>query len=130
MKNLSISLDNYYDVINFCITEDRQKAKKYIFEEFKMSIGEKSEFVKGYCVQSEGATVIWLPRIPETAFEFGVLYHEVYHAVDFILRKKGVEDRGEPYAYLLGYVIHQFFTLYNPIRSPDFEVFGKKIWIK
>lgn len=130
METFSISLDTYYDSINFCVTEDKQEARKYILESFKIDVGEKSDYVKGYCVQSAGDTVIWLPRIPETPNEFGNLYHEVYHAVDFILMKKGVTDRKEPYAYLLGYVIHIFHTLYAPIRKPDFVIFGKKIWFK
>ena len=130
MNNFTIYCPPYYENIHFCITENRDEARKYILDTFKVDVGEKHETVNGYCISTNEVTAIWLPKIPESSVDFGALHHEMYHAVCGILEKKGVKDRGEPYAYLLGYIINIFYTLYPPIRQHDFKLFGKKIWIE
>lgn len=132
MESFSIQCPPYYEDIQFCITENKDEAKKYFEDTFKINVGEKCDSVKGYCVRNKDSatTFIWIPKLPETAIEFGNLHHEVYHAVCFMLESRGIEDRGEPYAYLLGYIINAFYNLYPPIRKHDFSIFGRKIWIK
>lgn len=130
MENFSIYCSPYYESIQFCITEDKEEARKYFKDTFDIYVGEKQVSVNGYCISTDVITAIWLPKIPESSLDFGTLHHEVYHAVCNILERKGIKDRGEPYAYLLGHIIHSFYNIYPPIRDPDITIFGKKFWFK
>lgn len=59
--------------------------------------------------------VMWLKKRPQTASDFGTLYHELYHAVDLIADGANFEmsmKDTEPRAYLYEFLItrcNQFF---------------------
>lgn len=59
-----------------------------------------------------GQTIIRLPGKPDTPEQFGTVSHEIFHAVDFIFRRIGLQltaESDEAYAYLIGYVAEQFY---------------------
>lgn len=59
-----------------------------------------------------GQTIIRLKTKPFDAYTYGVLAHEIFHAVDFIMRRIGItlsSDSDEAYTYLMGYVTREFF---------------------
>lgn len=99
-----------YDIV--CFFGD---DKKPLLQKIKYSLT-ASEYVevadatikhgRVYIFQS-GVSLLWLPKVPKTIEELGHLNHEIFHAVDEILRRIGIELTGsscEAYAYLLEYV--------------------------
>ncbi|WP_080057182.1 hypothetical protein [Spirosoma aerolatum] len=61
---------------------------------------------------SNGATLLRLPHLPETPFEFGVLSHEIFHCVHFLFEKIGIKlsmDSDEAFAYMVGYITSEIF---------------------
>ena len=57
-------------------------------------------------------TFIRLRVKPKNPKEYGTLQHEIFHAVDFILRKIRITlsaDSDEAYAYLIGYVTEKIY---------------------
>jgi len=59
-----------------------------------------------------GQTIIRLRSKPKNPQGYSVLAHEIFHAVDFIMRHIGITlspDSDEAYAYLIGYVTREFF---------------------
>lgn len=59
-----------------------------------------------------GVTMISIVDYPDTPFSYGVVSHEIFHAVDMILKHIGVEFVGgtdEVYAYLIQYVTQEFY---------------------
>lgn len=60
----------------------------------------------------EGPTVIRMKWIPKTSFEFGVLHHEIFHAIQFLLSRIDLplnDQSGEAYAYLIQYLTEQVY---------------------
>lgn len=58
--------------------------------------------------------LVWVKNIPRTSTEYGVLYHELYHAVDLVFfgidqNTLGYNKDGmsEPRAYLYQYIINE-----------------------
>jgi hypothetical protein len=54
-----------------------------------------------------GQTVLWMSCVPESCFDYGILAHEVFHCVVFIMEKVDIKfghDGEEAFAYLIGYV--------------------------
>lgn len=68
---------------------------------------------QGFCLnygEENKDVLIWLKKRPEKLSEYLPLYHELYHAVDFIAdsRNFSVEDKiSEPKAYLFEYLFKQ-----------------------
>jgi len=61
-------------------------------------------------------TFIRLKSKPKKASEYGTLQHEIFHAIDFILRKIGISlsaDSDEAYAYLIGYLTEKIYEKLN-----------------
>lgn len=57
-------------------------------------------------------TIVRFRKVPETNKELGCLAHEIFHAVDMILRDIQItlsSDSDEAYAYLIDYVTVQFW---------------------
>ena len=57
-------------------------------------------------------TFMRLKSIPKTPLDYNFLQHEIFHSVDFILRKIGITlstDSDEAYAYLIGYVTEKIY---------------------
>ncbi len=58
-----------------------------------------------------GIALIVFYRWDRNAFDYGVLVHELFHAVDMNLRSKGIvlsDDSDETYAYHMGYFSREF----------------------
>lgn len=61
---------------------------------------------------TDGQTLIRLPKKPETAKEFSILSHEIFHVSSLVLRKVNIElceKSEEAFAYLIGYISEQVF---------------------
>lgn len=59
-----------------------------------------------------GQTLIILPNIPQSCLEYGVLAHEIFHAVDFLMNRIGISlcpASNEAYAYLIGYITKEIY---------------------
>jgi hypothetical protein len=67
----------------------------------------------GRCVLLPNNTVvIRIYRFPFSPADHGTLSHEIFHAVDFILRDIGMsllKESGEAYAYLIGYLTKEIY---------------------
>ena len=62
---------------------------------------------------TSGATVIRLRYVPKTPEDFGVLAHETFHAVEFLMARINMplvsSVSGEAYAYAIGFLTEQLF---------------------
>jgi len=61
---------------------------------------------------SNGSTVLRLSKIPKTPDDFGIITHEIFHAVDGVMKQIGVglsDTSEEVYAYLTGYITTQIY---------------------
>lgn len=62
---------------------------------------------------SGGQTVLYMPLIPSSTVDFAVLQHEIFHCVDHIMQKVGInyepEGENEAYAYLIQYVTQKIY---------------------
>lgn len=59
-----------------------------------------------------GQTVVRLKSIPKMPHEFGWLQHEIFHAVEFLLNRIGVElcrQSDEAYCYLIEYLTKEVY---------------------
>lgn len=65
------------------------------------------------CVMFEnGQTVIRLRVVPSKPHEYGYLQHEIFHAVDFLFNRIGIElseKSNEAYAYLIEYLTKEVY---------------------
>jgi hypothetical protein len=76
--------------------------------------------VRGRCVSfKDNQTLIRLRNYPKTTEDFGVLAHEIFHAVSFIMYKVGmklkIDCSDEAYAYLIGFLTEECLTKLNEI---------------
>lgn len=63
-----------------------------------------------------GQTCLRLPKIPYTCQDYGILAHEIFHAVDMVLRRMGITlsaDSDEVYAYTIDYVTKEVYKAIN-----------------
>ena len=52
--------------------------------------------------------LIWLKEKPLKTNQFGVLYHEIYHAVDYISEHRGMKtEEKESRAYIFEHIVNQ-----------------------
>lgn len=61
-------------------------------------------------------TLIRLKYFPSTATDHGIISHEIFHAVDFLLDRVGMkltESSNEAYAYLIGYITQEVYSHIN-----------------
>lgn len=89
------------------LTEDDIYACKY-----------PSIFVKGRAVMfTTNASIIRLKKLPETSEEYGILAHEIFHIVTFIMNRVGMKLKllvsDEAYAYLIGYLTTEIYKQIN-----------------
>lgn len=70
-------------------------------------------FAKGRCCMFvSGQTIIRMPSKPKTNEDFGILQHEIFHAVEFLFDRIGIKhsiECGEAYAYLIGYITEEIY---------------------
>lgn len=94
----------------------KQCIKKYSFSELIQEVNEVLSLPancegKTYTLSS-GATILRIVNTPKTPHDFGIITHEIFHAVDSIMRQVGVElsdTSDEVYAYLCGYLTTQIY---------------------
>lgn len=77
----------------------------------------ESDSTKGRtCIFYSGQTLVRLPMFPELCEEYGVLHHEIFHAVEYLfyrLNMKLSKGSGEAYAYLIGYITTEVYKKIN-----------------
>jgi hypothetical protein len=65
----------------------------------------------GLCIELGTNNVdclIWVKEQPKKASQYGVLYHEIYHAVDYIAEKRNMKiEEKESRAYIFEYIVNQ-----------------------
>lgn len=101
------------------ITEDRkilENVARQVFgdKEFQLSTFDYQGIVPcGQVLKREGyISILWIPRVPETAREIGTLFHELFHIVFSIMnwaKISLVEESEEAYCHLIGYLTTQFY---------------------
>lgn len=85
---------------------------KYWIPETQNTMDGNASGFCGHLGENNRDILIWLRKKPRVLSEFGVLYHEMIHAIDFIFhdideQEKGFDKRGisEARAYLYEYLI-------------------------
>jgi hypothetical protein len=79
-----------------------------IGSDYKFEDGEDGKYV--YWVN--GFTLIRLRCIPKEAYHFGVLQHEIFHAITCLMDHVGMkltDESNESYAYLIGYATTEVY---------------------
>jgi hypothetical protein len=97
--------------------EVREELNQYEFlseKDISLAMLER-ETVRGRTVLFEtNQTFIRMPEIPVTPFDYGILQHEIFHAVTYIMYKVGMKLKigysDEAYSYLVGYLTEKIYT--------------------
>lgn len=64
----------------------------------------------------DGTTIIYIPQIPSCPEQFGTLSHEIFHAVSYVMKDKGIDltdSSEEAYAYTIGFVTRKLSEYLN-----------------
>ena len=114
----SVELEMYPFKIIFCLGEKRKNLKSY----FKNNNIQYIDWVKhaefeelGSCTffDDDNLLLIRLSEYPQDALGFGILQHEIFHAVTMILDHIGLKlkmkSSDEAYAYLTGYLTQKVY---------------------
>ena len=123
MQSKIINIDIYKRDVMVCFCDKvmlERKLKQYdidraCLQEIVDEIDDSSTG-RSFAITDSGPFLLWMPRIPETAVEFGTLSHEVFHTVCFIMKGIGAEfsdDSEEPYAYLVGYLTEKILKAFK-----------------
>ena len=68
------------------------------------------------CIFASGQTLVRLPMWPERSEDYGVLQHEIFHAVEYLFYRIGMNLKkcsGEAYAYLIGFITTGIYKQIN-----------------
>lgn len=71
-------------------------------------------------IENEGYYVIWLPEVPKTIGQFGVLIHELEHFLYCFMDVRGIphtNDSDEAYAYLFEFLYCESMTIVNALTD-------------
>lgn len=63
-------------------------------------------------VFQDGQSIVRMKRVPLTAEEYGILQHEIFHAVYFLFTKIGIklcDKSDEAFAYTIQYLTEQVY---------------------
>lgn len=64
-------------------------------------------------MHTNGSLILYMNGVPKTPYEYGVLAHEIFHAVCFIMDRIGVKyaimESDEAFAYLIGFVTKRIY---------------------
>ena len=71
----------------------------------------------GWCIQSGDDCFCYI----KDKSQVGVIVHEIFHATNFILLTKGcaIDIDAEPWAYLLEYLINEFYKILDRIAIEE-----------
>lgn len=121
--NFIIPMEVYpFDLMVSIGQDDNQLGRvldKYnLTEENIRACAYPSPFVQGRAVMfSTNQSIIRLRHLPSTSEDYGILAHEIFHIVAFVLDRVGipldVEKSDEAYAYLVGYLTKKIFEKIN-----------------
>ena len=72
----------------------------------------------------DGTTIIYIPQKPSCSEDFGTISHEIFHAVSYVMKDKGIDltdSSEEVYAYTIGFVTRKLteiiFVPLNKIQN-------------
>ncbi len=122
-KQFYIDAGTYDFGINFCITPDLQKAVKFINYKLKLPNSDRLAIKTteldslGMCICSNGyCPIVWLPAYPITPQQFGILFHEIFHAVCDCMQWAHIQltqSSEEAYCHLISHITKKFFETQN-----------------
>lgn len=101
--------------IGFVIADDLSKAVKFINWKYETDFCTVQHLsnANGMCMKRAGyIPIIWLPKIPVTPEEIGVLNHELFHAICHCMRWASIplgEDSEEAWCHLIKYVTKKVY---------------------
>lgn len=68
-------------------------------------------------MHTNGTLILWMNGRPTTPHQYGVLAHEIFHAVCFIMDRVGVKytimESDEAFAYLIGFITKRIYEEYK-----------------
>ena len=116
----NIQADPYQTDILFCLDASLKEVERHMRRHLKAKPDVISfmhdnlrDAKDGRCVMFDnGAILIFIPHKVVNALTMGLLVHEVYHAVHFILRRAGIKHSDhteEAYAYLVQHLCELAF---------------------
>lgn len=119
-KNFIIPLAIYpFDVMFSAAESDDilfEKLRKTLPVEHHNQIAEYAKLKVGgqgrYVMFPNGASLIRLKRLPESAEDKGSLAHEIFHCVEFLMDRIRVKHKissSETWAYLIGYLTREIY---------------------
>lgn len=118
--NIVINLGVYpFDLMVSFGESDKKLLKRLIKlgikeEEFQGSDGK--DYTGNYRMFENGQSLIRLPKIPSTPFEYGVLSHEILHCVFTVMDSVGMKysyKSEEAYTYFQGYITEKILCGIN-----------------
>lgn len=86
----------------------RHKVEAQLSEKWIKDVAKAMKDARGLCAHlgyNNTDVLVWLKERPTKATEYGVLYHELYHAVDWIARPHNLKKEIEARAYLFEYLV-------------------------
>jgi hypothetical protein len=98
LKNIEVS----NEIINFC------------FQDSENTSGRWTQW------RDDMFNLMWMPSIPTTTHDYGILVHEISHGVFFILDHIGMKhtlDSDEAFAYLQGYMFREIDNIIMDIKE-------------
>lgn len=121
-----IPIDAFFRDVLVCFG-DKQTFKEALIEyhteeEADSIMGEMDFSLNGHTFYDTvfRAFILWMPKKPETAQDWGFLSHEIFHTAYAVMRKIGVtpsDDSEEVYAYLISYLTKRIIEGFNLISS-------------
>lgn len=79
-------------------------------DKWQKKVIEHMKGANGICMrlgEDNSDIFIWLKERPKKAWQYGILYHEIFHGVDFITVDHGLEGEMESRAYLFEYIVNE-----------------------
>jgi len=119
-----ISMEVYPFEVMLSVNQDEEQLRaeldKYttLKESDIQACAYPSDFVQGRAVMfSNNASIIRLRKLPTTSKDYGILAHEIFHIVTFVLERVGlsldINTSDEAYAYLTGYLTEKIYDAMN-----------------
>lgn len=113
-KHCIVNCDLYKQDIVFSIAESDKELLRYLK---RYVIKESSEFTHipfkestdGKCISFEnGVILVRIKKYPKYPYDFAVIAHEIFHAVEFTMERVGmthsVNESSEAYAYMIQFL--------------------------
>lgn len=99
----------------------RLKKLKVREEDFDLALFTEPLMQGRCCMFPNGACIIRLRVVPKTPTQYGILHHEITHAVQFILGRVGIKLKvgvsDEAYTYAVGFLTTKIYEKINPVKK-------------